>query len=172
VADRAAIRFGDVAFHFIAHAAALPEPVARSFETEHAGAGAAFRFTLRGPRVDLCLLGLRDDVSDDVGGALLYRPPDGATWAERSLPPLEFHLLRALCKRAVEDAASPSRSKGCVPTKELARQLPFQSKYANEENVRQVVRRIRTTLTEIGADGLVEASPGRGYYLTWPVDVT
>jgi DNA-binding winged helix-turn-helix (wHTH) protein len=56
-----------------------------------------------------------------------------------------------------------------VPTKQLAKSLPFQSRWANEENVRQVVRRIRGTLQEIGAGELVEALPGRGYYVTWPV---
>ena len=59
--------------------------------------------------------------------------------------------------------------RGCVATKQLARDLPFQSKYANEENVRQVVRRLRGVLAEIGADGVLAVMPGRGYYLACPV---
>ena len=59
--------------------------------------------------------------------------------------------------------------RGCVATKQLARDLPFQSKYANEENVRQVVRRLRAELREVGAEGILAVAPGRGYYLASPV---
>jgi pSer/pThr/pTyr-binding forkhead associated (FHA) protein len=167
VPERATLRIGDVAFLFVGRPAALPDAGERSLETAHAGNG-TFRFTLRGPSLDLCLLGA-PSVDADTGGALLYRDTAGTAWSELSLPPLEFHLLRALCARAIADGTSPSRSRGCVPTKQLARDLPFQSRYANEENVRQVVRRLRATLVRIGADALVEALPGRGYYVAWPV---
>jgi DNA-binding winged helix-turn-helix (wHTH) protein len=49
--------------------------------------------------------------------------------------------------------------------------LPFQSKYANEENVRQVVRRLRGVLGEIGVDAVLAVAPGRGYYLSCPVSI-
>jgi DNA-binding winged helix-turn-helix (wHTH) protein len=61
--------------------------------------------------------------------------------------------------------------RGCVPTKLLARDLPFQSKYANEENVRQVVRRLRAVLGEVGVDSVLAVAPGRGYYLSCAVSV-
>jgi hypothetical protein len=61
--------------------------------------------------------------------------------------------------------------RGCVQTKQLARDLPFQSKYANEENVRQVVRRLRAQLAELGVDSVLAVAPGRGYYLSCPVTV-
>jgi len=163
--ERAVLRFGDVGFLFVGRPVPLPAPEPRPIETAHAAGSATFRYTLRGPSVDLCVLGS----SEEAGGALLYRQAGAASWSEMSLPPLELQLLRALCVRALDEAGSPSRSRGCVPTRQLARDLPFQSRYANEENVRQVVRRIRTTLAKVGAEGLVEALPGRGYYATWPV---
>jgi DNA-binding winged helix-turn-helix (wHTH) protein len=61
--------------------------------------------------------------------------------------------------------------RGCVQTKQLARDLPFQSKYPNEENVRQVVRRLRSVLGEIGVETVLAVAPGRGYYLSCPVTV-
>ena len=91
--------------------------------------------------------------------------------AERSLAPLEFQLLRALCIRAHEESSSPSAIRGCVPTKQLVSELPFQSKYANQENVRQVVMRLRGALAEVGARGVLAVAPGRGYYLACPVSV-
>ena len=165
---RAVVKVGEVAFLFVGRAMAMPEPEPRQIETAHAAGGGTFRYTLRGGAVDLCLIGSTEGGAD-AGGALLYRAAGTSAWSETSLPPLEFQLLRALCARAVDEATSPSRSRGCVATKQLARDLPFQSKYANEENVRQVVRRLRATLDRVGASGLIEALPGRGYYATWPV---
>ncbi len=164
---RALVRFGDIAFVFIGDAVSLPDPGIRSIATGHAAGDAVFRYTMRGEHVELCLVGARDDTQ--AGGALLYRPHGQTAWAELSLPPLEFQLLRMLGDRALADSAGPAKVRGCVPTRQLARELPFQSRYANEENVRQVVRRVRASLTSIGGDGLVEAVPGRGYYLTWSV---
>jgi hypothetical protein len=166
--DRAQVRFGEVAFLFVARAIAMPASHVGSIETLLAERG-PFRFNLRGDAVDLCLVGAAGEDGLASGGALLYRRDAAAGWAEVSLAPLEFQLLRALCVRALEEDASPSRARGCVPTKQLARTLPFQSRYANEENVRQVVRRVRATLAELGAEGLLAAEPGRGYYVAWPV---
>ncbi|MBA3541153.1 MAG: hypothetical protein H0T79_16195, partial [Deltaproteobacteria bacterium] len=117
---------------------------------------------------ELCLVGGADLAS---GGSLLSRATAAASWAERGLAPLEFQLLRALCVRGVEEASSPSAVRGCVATKQLAKDLPFQSRYANEENVRQVVRRVRAALEEVGADGVLAVAPGRGYYLACPVTI-
>jgi hypothetical protein len=169
--DRTVVRFGDVAFLFLRGPLAMPAVGMRSLATGHAADAGTFRVTLVGPERELCLVGERagGDQEAAVGGALLHRANGAADWYEVSLPPVEFSLLRALCLRAVEEADSPSRARGCVPTRQLARDLPFQSRFANEENVRQAVRRLRATLSEIGAADLVEAQPGRGYYLAWTV---
>src|SRR4029077_7124676 len=115
-----------------------------------------------------CLVGTTDLVA---GGALLSRAKSDGEWVERGLAPLEYHLLRALCGRGAEEGSSPSAVRGCVATKQLARDLPFQSKYANEENVRQVVRRLRGVLRQLGVEGLLVVAPGRGYYLSCPVTI-
>jgi hypothetical protein len=163
LAGRAVLRVGEVALWFIAHVAQAPSE-APILATAGAGTGLV-RYVLIHAGAELCVLGKHDA----AGGALLARPIGAAAWAERSLPPLEFQLLRALCARAQAEAASPSAVRGCVPTKQLARELPFQSRYANEENVRQVVRRLRAVLAEAGADGVLAVAPGRGYYVACPV---
>ena len=168
LADRAAIRFGDVAFLFVERPIAMPPAELRSVATGHAADSGAFRVTLHGEARELCLVGGRGEATS-VGGALLHRAPGESDWQEISLPPLEFQLLSTLAAKALEEADSPSRARGCVQTKQLARDLPFQSRYANEENVRQVVRRLRATLADLGAGDLVEAQPGRGYFLSWVV---
>ncbi len=160
VPARARLTIGDVSMWFLAEIAHAPGE-ALSLATATAGGGLVRHVLMHG-ELELCVVGTHDPAS---GGSLLVRRAGGDGWTERGLAPLEFQLLRALCVRAHEQAGAPSSVKGCVATKQLARDLPFQSKYANEENVRQVVRRLRGLLSDLGADGLVAVSPGRGYYL-------
>ncbi len=166
LAARSLLKIGDVALWFLAEVAHEPA-VPPSMATASAGGGLV-RYQLAPGKVELCLVGTTDVA---VGGALLARAGEAASWTERALAPLEYQLLRALCARATEEAGSPSAVRGCVATKQLARDLPFQSKYANEENVRQVVRRLRAVLEEIGIESVLAVAPGRGYYLSCPVTV-
>ncbi len=157
---RAVLTIGDVALWFLADAAHTPV-VPPSLATGSIQGGLV-RYLLAHGGTELCLIGSADPVS---GGSLLSRAVGTEAWSEKGLAPLEFQLLRALCVRGEEEARSPSTVRGCVATKQLARDLPFQSKYANEENVRQVVRRLRGALGDLGVEGVLAASPGRGYYL-------
>lgn len=163
---RTLIKIGDVALWFLTDVVREPiEPP--SMATASAGGGLV-RFNITPGDIELCLVGTTDAAA---GGALLSRMNGAGSWTERGLAPLEYQLLRALCARATEEATSPSLVRGCVQTKQLARDLPFQSKYANEENVRQVVRRLRGVLAEIGSESVLAVAPGRGYYLACPVSV-
>jgi len=162
---RTLLKVGDVALWFLSEV--VHEPT-RMPVMETGGAGGLVRYQLVHGEAELCLVGGGDATA---GGALLSRAVGGSAWSERNLAPLEFQLLRTLCARAHDEAASPSAVRGCVATKQLARELPFQSKYANEENVRQVVRRLRGVLAEVGADGVLAVAPGRGYYVACQVMV-
>ncbi|HEX3759760.1 MAG TPA: FHA domain-containing protein [Kofleriaceae bacterium] len=163
---RAVLRIGDVALWFLAEI--VHEPVRRPAMTTDGTKGALVRYQLVRGDKELCIVATDNDAS---AGALLWRAIGSDAWSERSLAPLEFQLLRALCIRANEEAASPSTIRGCVPTKQLVNELPFQSKYANQENVRQVVLRLRGVLSEVGVGGLLAVAPGRGYYLASSVTV-
>ena len=162
---RGVVRFGDVSLWFLAQLVDDPPSLSRVTATGGAGAGMVC-YELTHPTAQLCIFAAD---SATAGGALMWRASVGDRWSERSLAPLEFQLLRALCARAHAEAASPSPVRGCVATKQLARELPFQSKYANQENVRQVVLRVRALLSEVGARDVVAVVPGRGYYLACPV---
>jgi hypothetical protein len=161
---RALLKIGDVPLWFLAEV--VHEPVAQPSLVTGSAEGGLIRYTFAIAGHELCLVGGGDATT---GGALLSRSSTVETWTEHGLAPLEFQLLRALAAKAAEEASSPSAVRGCVATRQLARDLPFQSKYANEENVRQVVRRVRGVLAEIGADGALAVAPGRGYYLSCPV---
>jgi hypothetical protein len=164
LSGRARLRVGDVPLWFLAEV--VTEPPRRPAMATGGVTGGLVHYRLMRTDVELSIVVGEDETA---GGALLWRPIGIETWAERSLAPLEFQLLRALCIRAHEEAASPSPIRGCVPTKQLVTDLPFQSKYANQENVRQVVLRLRGVLGEVGARGLLAVAPGRGYYLACEV---
>jgi hypothetical protein len=166
LASRALLKVGDVALWFLAEVAS--DPPGRPAMATGGMTGGLVHYQLAHGGVELSIV-----VGDDqtAGGALLWRPAGGKAWAERSLAPLEFQLLRALCIRAHEEAGSPVSIRGCVPTKQLVGDLPFQSKYANQENVRQVVLRLRGVLDEIGVRSVLAVVPGRGYYLACDVAV-
>jgi len=164
---RARLKVGDVALWFLAEVASEPAP--RPAMPTGGATGGLVRYHLIHGQAELFVV-TGDDVT--AGGAMLWRTVGTETWSERSLAPLEFQLLRALCARAHDEAASPSPIRGCVPTKQLVRDLPFQSKFANQENVRQVVLRMRNVLAEVGAGGVLAVAPGRGYYLACNVTTT
>jgi hypothetical protein len=165
--NRAVLKVGDVALWFLAEVVVEPT-TPRPTMTTDGTRGGLVRFQLASGDLELCVVVSGDEAA---AGALLWRPIGVDTWSERALAPLEFQLLRALCMRAHEEAGSPSAIRGCVPTKQLVNELPFQSKYANQENVRQVVMRLRGALSEVGARGVLAVAPGRGYYLACPVSV-
>jgi len=160
------LKIGDVAMWFLAEV--LHEPVAPPSMATASVGGGLVRFQIAPGALELCLVGTTDPAA---GGALLSRAGDADRWTEKALAPLEYQLLRTLCVRATEEKESPSAVRGCVATKQLARDLPFQSKYANEENVRQVVRRVRHYLGELGVESALAVAPGRGYYIACPVSV-
>ncbi|HET9623900.1 MAG TPA: FHA domain-containing protein [Kofleriaceae bacterium] len=161
---RAQLKLGDVALWFLAEVA--QQPPRRPVMSTSDATGGLVRYQLHHRGNELCIV-VGDDV--EAAGAILWRPAGTEDWSERGLAPLEFQLLRVLCARAYEESTSPSSVRGCVPTKQLVRELPFQSKYANEENVRQVVLRLRGGLSEVGVAGLLAVAPGRGYYLACKV---
>jgi FHA domain len=158
--DHAVLRFGDVAMLFLARVAC--DPPRRPEISTGGPSGGPMRYQFSYGTSELCVIAGSDTTA---AGGLRWRTAGSDSWAERALGRLEFQLLRALCIRAHAEAASPSPVRGCVQTKQLLRDLPFQSKYANHENVRQVVLRLRAALAEVGASGVLAVAPGRGYYL-------
>lgn len=164
LAPGALLAVGEVRLWFLDGAIALAT-TPRGSDSTHGTALDDQRFVLTRDGSELCVL-----VGGGGGGAVLHRATAANPWSEVNLSPLELQLLRTLCRQAAT-VASPgeagARSRACVPTKQLARMLPFQSEYADEENVRQVVRRLRTALAAAGLRDVVEGVQGRGYFVGW-----
>ncbi len=164
--ERSLLKVGDVGLWFISEVA--QEPSQQPTATIEGSKGRLVRYHLsRGDR-ELSVVTSDEDTGP---GSLHWRPVGAEAWSERSLTLLEYQLLRALCRSARGDAGVPSPIRGCIPSKQLVNDLPFQSKYANQENVRQVVLRLRGVLAEVGVDGILAVAPGRGYYLACHLEV-
>lgn len=163
LAPGAMLAVGEVRLWFLDGALTLAT-TGRDSDSTHGTALDDQRFVLTRDGSELCVL-----VSGGGGGAVLHRAASATTWAEVNLSPLELQLLRTLCRQAAVTGRDElgARSRACVATKQLARVLPFQSEYADEENVRQVVRRLRTALAAAGLRDVVEGVQGRGYFVGW-----
>jgi hypothetical protein len=168
--DRDVVTFGDASFYFLASGDALPRPEIVTVATMEAIEARAFSCAVRSDEsdIELCLVAAHHSAGAGAGD-VLYRTRGGNEWNELKLSPLEFQLVNVLCRRWLEESSSPAPTRGAVLTKQLAQILPFQSKYANEENVRQIVRRVRTALKRVGVEELVKSIPRRGYFVAWTV---
>lgn len=168
VNNGAVVGFGEVWLYF---RDALPAdlPLSPPAVTTPAASGVGmFRTLLQSDNsdIEIVVMGSRKSLPEPASGRAMIRQGD-QPWSELSLTPMERELLVALCRAGLSDRAQALGADGAVPTKQLVKALPFQSQYATEENVRQLVRRLRTTLREVGVDDLVGAAPRRGYFLTW-----
>jgi hypothetical protein len=169
--DGELVGFGKVRFFFHAEGSSLTLRPPHSLSTQADASHGLFRCALQcestGRQLQLVGPG---HASDAIAGVLLTRPAGVTDWSEMNLSPLEFQLLRVLCERAREAARSESEfTESHVPTAELARVLPFRSDAADDENVRQAVRRTRQALQQLGINDLIVAVPRRGYRVTWPI---
>jgi len=168
------IVFGEIAFVFVAGGETLAMGATPPAETADASRAQALRIILSRPDSTKAIVLIAAPVTADgqrTGLALAKESNDG-DWSDLSLTPMEFELLHALGQRALAVEDSPSQLSRCVAAKELARSLPFQSRYASDENVRQLVRRLRKSLQRIGVDDLIDTVPGRGYSVTWQTTTT
>ena len=159
---RTPIRFGDVAFWFLTNVAPEHRGVAGAHSTDELVT--TVRYFLHPSGVDLFLFG---DTHGDRR-VLMSRPRSSIGWGkERRLSPQEFHLLRILCARRLEDAGAPVH--GVVPMQRLVAELPHQTENPDEGNVRHAVMRARRKLADAGGGGILDSSLGEGYFLTCPV---
>jgi hypothetical protein len=158
------LSIGYVELMFIARCSAARPPCLD--ESDTTVEAALEGYTLERDGIELRVL--VDDETSDSTGIVLHRHSE-REWSELRLAPLEARLLRILSRNAADAACAPTLSRGCVATRNLANQLPFHSQFANEENVRQVVRRLRASLDTVGARGVIDSVPGRGYFVSWKV---
>lgn len=111
-------------------------------------------------------------VNAQVRPPLMLREPTGGGGGQvefdgRSvqLGIMQYALLIALAKRAVEERHQPEDVRGYVRSVELLADLPWNTPYPTDNHLKQLVRRVRRALEQIHLTDAVESRQRFGYRL-------
>lgn len=152
LADGARLRFGEIDLLFtdrvLAPGLALSGPGRTAPSRRERLVFAASLTTSRGEKVEL--------TQRVEGGIVIF----GSTRIE--LGRLEFRLLQLLTEARRE---APNVELAYLAWSVVAEKLEFRSYEASSENVRELVRRIRRKLQQLGVPDLIESRHGLGYRL-------
>jgi hypothetical protein len=82
---------------------------------------------------------------------------------ELTLP--QYELIVRLVERMIARAHDDPNTRGFIASSELARHLSLEATRPDEDNIRQLVRRVRAACTRAGVRDLIESRYGLGYRL-------
>lgn len=147
------IYFGGVGFYFAPALQALPRVALpdlstrlRANETNHAHGARALSFTLLEPT---------------GGGGGIVAIDSVRTRLSRS----QLELIDMLARRMIADRDQPEPVRGFVRSSELVGTLSWDTAAPDDSHIKQLVRRARRRLLELGFGDLIEARHGFGYRL-------
>ncbi|MGE0548713.1 MAG: FHA domain-containing protein [Kofleriaceae bacterium] len=157
------IRFGNVTMFFVDDATQLPPP---SPDVLNAA-------TFRIPESRSSSTGVFDVVPADLPSrSFQFQEPTGggggivtigAKRLQLSIP--QFELIKMLADRMSAEANHPADTRGFVRASELLAELSLDARDPNENNIRQIVRRLRLVLIKAGIGDLIESRYRSGYRL-------
>jgi DNA-binding winged helix-turn-helix (wHTH) protein len=142
---------GDVAFYFVAHERLL----------------AGVDVTVGGTEPTRKLIG---EQLEEVPMRLAAPTEQGGGSVELSgacihLSPIQYELVRLLADRMLLDIASAHSVRGFVSSASLLSTLPWSASYPTDNNLKQLVRRVRRAFAAEGVAELIESRQGVGYRL-------
>ena len=103
------------------------------------------------------------ELHQPTGGGVGLAVIDGKR-LELTLP--QYELIVKLVDRMIEDANGPIETRGFVRPADLTNVLSLEAAKPDEDNIRQLVRRVRRTSARVGIRDLIETRYGLGYRLT------
>ncbi len=80
----------------------------------------------------------------------------------------QYALLELLLARHGEQAELPAELRGYVRAVDILANLPWDTPHPGDGNIKQLVRRLRRSLAELGLEHAIESRHGFGYRLTPP----
>jgi hypothetical protein len=107
------------------------------------------------PRVDIRLI----EPSGGGGGFL----ETGDTRVQ--LTTTQFAFLQVLARRMQDETTQPEAVRGFIRSSELLADLPWDTAHPEENHLKQLVRRVRRSLSRAGLGNLIESRRGFGYRL-------
>jgi hypothetical protein len=133
-----------------------PEPIMSRAETASEDDDEEDETTFVGlPRLDLRLI----EPSGGGGGFL----ETGETRVQ--LTATQFAFLQVLSQRMREEDNRPEAVRGFIRSSELLADLPWDTAHPEENHLKQLVRRVRRSLSKAGLGNLIESRRGFGYRL-------
>ncbi len=142
---------GDVALYFVAHDRLLEG-------VEGAGKGTAPARNRSGSPLEEIIVRLaaptaRGGGSVELAGTCVH------------LSPIQFEFIRVLVDHMLADAASPHTVRGFVSSPTLLSSLPWDAAFPTDNNLKQLVRRVRKAMAAVGIEDIIESRQGIGYRL-------
>lgn len=162
----ATVTFGTVGFVFTTAVAGLVEEVTAESASRTLRPGDAARVALVVPEAsEVAYTGL-----PTIGLQLLEAPSGGGGYLaigdhQIQVTDTQFGLMRILACRIAEEQHVPPLVRGFVPSGQLIADLPWDSVNPSENNLKQLVRRVRRMLDDVHLGTLIESRRGFGYRL-------
>lgn len=177
IKDRDRVRFGHIAFYFIADVTQLPAPkLGRTMtatikpvdrNASHtpppqfpASAGTAIEEEEENTDVGLPTMKFRLHEPTGGGGGLIE--VDGK---QVQLTTTQFELMALMIRRMASEAHQPELVRGFVRSSELIADLSWDTREPSENHVKQLVRRVRRALIKSEIGDLIESRHRFGYRL-------
>lgn len=107
------------------------------------------------PRVDMRL------IEPSGGGGGFLESGDKRV----QLTSTQFAFLEVLVRRMEEESSQPEAVRGFIRSSELLADLPWDTAHPEENHLKQLVRRVRRSLSRAGLGNLIESRRGFGYRL-------
>lgn len=171
IKDCERVRFGQIAFYFIADVTRLPTPkTGRTMtatirpQTYAAATAPAFPAapTEEEERTDVGLPTLRFKLHEPTGGGGGLIEVDGK---QVQLTTTQFELMALMIRRMASEAHQPELVRGFVRSSELIADLSWDTREPSENHVKQLVRRVRRALIKSEIGDLIESRHRFGYRL-------
>lgn len=83
------------------------------------------------------------------------------------LSPCQLQLVELLAQRMLAERDQPAPVRGFVRSSELLGTLSWDTMAPVDSHIKQLVRRVRRRLAQLGFDDMIEARHGFGYRLRW-----
>jgi hypothetical protein len=163
------LRVGLIAFYFLADASGIvtPPPSTLTGRTARASLAALYRdgelltadvVPTAPPELPPVVIELHQPTGGGAGVVAIE-----GKCLELTLP--QYELIVRLVERMIARAHDDPNTRGFIASSELARHLSLEATRPDEDNIRQLVRRVRAACTRAGVRDLIESRYGLGYRL-------
>lgn len=163
IRSRSRVRLGFINFYFVENASALtlPTRLEEMGQTARPGPGLSVDATAT-TQIETPLREVTFKLFEPSGGGAGIVEIAGK---RVQLTLAQYELMSRLVARMVDAADEPQEGRGFISSDELAGVLSLESLRPDDDNVRQLVRRVRRALLKAGIGDVIESKYGLGYRL-------